>query len=41
MMAPENSKTTWISMYYLTVPFGVVFGFLSSWLFVSTFNFGF
>jgi hypothetical protein len=29
-MAPETSKTMWISLFYLTVPFGTVFGFISS-----------
>jgi hypothetical protein len=40
-MAPASSKTMWISFYYMTVPLGVVLGFILSPLTVKVLKLGF
>ena len=40
-MAPASSKTMWIAFYYMTVPLGVVLGFILSPFTVSVLNLGF
>jgi hypothetical protein len=41
LMAPASSKAMWIAFYYMTVPLGVVLGFILSPLTVSVFKLGF